>query len=46
MLDLVNPGQAIRTCNPFFKFSIRKTSKKPCIANLEAEYPERAGKPL
>ena len=37
ILVAVNPGHAIRTCNPFLRFSIRSDSKNPCIANLEAE---------
>ena len=35
--EAVKPGQAIITCTPFLRFSIRIVSKKPVIAYFEAE---------
>ena len=43
--EAVNPGQAIITCSPFFRFSMRMVSKNPVMANFEAEYPVRPGRP-
>ena len=36
-LDAVKPGQAIITCNPFFRFSMRMVSSSPVMANFDAE---------
>src|SRR5690606_23040122 len=36
ILLAVNPGQTMSTCKPVFLFSIRKLSRNPCMANLEA----------
>ena len=46
ILDAVNPGEAIKTCKSYFKFSILMDSRNPAIANFEAEYSDLAGRPL
>src|SRR5699024_11028064 len=46
IFEEVKPGQTHITCNPLCKFSVLKVSKKPCMANFEAEYPVLPGKPL
>ena len=35
--EAVNPGQAIITCSPFLRFSMRSVSRKPVMAYFEAE---------
>src|SRR5258706_7025243 len=45
ILEVVNPGQAVRICTPLFSISVRRTSRKPFKANFEAEYPVRPGIP-
>ena len=35
--EAVKPGQAIITCNPFLRFSIRSVSRNPVMAYFEAE---------
>ena len=37
IFDDVNPGQAIITCSPFLRFSMRSVSRNPVMAYFEAE---------
>src|SRR5215813_11859294 len=45
ILDAVNPGHTHITFTPLSSNSVRRDSKKPCMANFEALYPVLPGNP-